>query len=425
MNMNLDTFRSRVAQSAVAAATAARQFSSLDEMAQNDDYVQSEGLNVSNKKKEHKHGVAVQKQLESSSLVENLSEKFVETLSTAAKPKSRSTAGEVVHKTSYGSKEVKKPVASGPKLVSSVAALYKEDGGCSKHSKQREDSGDKHYKTALLKTASSGRNHVAASRNSSLSSAGVILVNDRHAHILHQLNYDSDNDSSDNERVGNSSNNADEIELRRTNSLSDELERELNETLQKHKPTEEAKKKDPHRFMIMTADLEKERESLLQSQSMPQANHGMANSAGLETSSAIKAGLSWVKNVASPQLQALSKHIMTKVAEKESHRYSTTQKEEQSIKPMIGPRHTNVSKMTDSLEDEIIMTSSAAFLVDEDHAELERIRSMHSSSRMTALLRSCLDGLWGNPRLAFVAATLIVALLVYYYSRKRSVDDVF
>ena len=48
--MNLDTFRTRVAQSAQAAASAARQFSSLDEMAQNDDYVQSEGLNVSNKK---------------------------------------------------------------------------------------------------------------------------------------------------------------------------------------------------------------------------------------------------------------------------------------------------------------------------------------------------------------------------------------
>ena len=182
--------------------------------------------------------------------------------------------------------------------------------------------------------------------------------------------------------------------------------------------------KDPHRFMIMTADLEMERESRLQSQSTPLANHEMASSAGLETSNALKAGLSWVKNVASPQLQALSKHIMTKVTENESHRYSTTQKEEQSIRPMIGPRHTKVSKITDSLEDEIIMTSSAAFLADEDNAELERIRSMHASSRMTALVRNCLEGLWENPRLAFVAATLIFALLVYYYSRRRSVDDV-
>ena len=51
--MNFDIFRSRVAQSAQAAAIAARQVSSLDEMAQTDEYVQSEGLNVSNKKKKN------------------------------------------------------------------------------------------------------------------------------------------------------------------------------------------------------------------------------------------------------------------------------------------------------------------------------------------------------------------------------------
>ncbi|KAL7488550.1 hypothetical protein ACHAW6_014133 [Cyclotella cf. meneghiniana] len=425
MNVNLDNFRSRVAQSAVAAATAARQFSSLDEMAQNDDYVQSEGLNVNNKKKEHGQGVeTLQRQQESSSLVETLSGKFVDALSTAANSKYRSRSGEVVSKNAYGSKTEKKPVASGPKLISSVAALYEEDGGRFKHSKQRENLGGDHHKRSSRQSSSSEA-HAIASRHSSLPTAGVILVNDRHAHILHQLHYDSDNDSSDDERVGDSSNNVDDVELGRTNSLSDELERELNETLQKYKSPEETKKKDPHRFMIMTADLEMERESLLQSQSMPLANHEIANSAGLETSNALKAGLSWVKNVASPQLHALSKHIMTKVAENESHRYSTTPKEEKSIRPMIGPRNTKVSKMTDSLEDEIIMTSSAAYLADEDHAELERIRSMYASSRMTALVRSCLEGLWDNPRLAFVAATLIFALLVYYYSRRRGVNDVF
>jgi hypothetical protein len=87
--MNLDTFRSRVA----AATTAARQFSSLDEMAQADEYVQSEGLRVSNKKRDRggqqKHGLDTSGQQQLQGAVENLSDKFVEALSAAAKPKPR------------------------------------------------------------------------------------------------------------------------------------------------------------------------------------------------------------------------------------------------------------------------------------------------------------------------------------------------
>jgi hypothetical protein len=384
--MNLDTFRSRVA----AATTAARQFSSLDEMAQADEYVQSEGLRVSNKKRDRgeqqKHGLDTTGQQQLQGAVENLSDKFVEALSAAAKPKPR-----------YRNNE----------------AAPSNRGDANKN-----PTPSKH----------------AAPEHNSPQASGVILVDNRHAHILHQLRYDSDNDSSDDERGGNTQS---DVEFSRKNSLSAELERELNETLQNHRSGGEeiTKSKDPHRFMIMTADLE-ERESLLQSQSTPvnqpiaktEVNRNIsvlppATSAGQETSNALKAGFSWVKNVASPQLQALSNQIMTKVAENE-HRFSTSLKgEQQSVKPMIGPRHVKVTKTNDE-EDKIIMTSSATFLADEDHAELARIRNKHSSSQMSALLRTCLEGLWENPRLAFVAATLIFALLVYYYSRKRSVDDV-
>ena len=48
--MNIEEFRARVAESAAAAQKAARHLSSLDEMAEKDEYIQSPDLNVSKKR---------------------------------------------------------------------------------------------------------------------------------------------------------------------------------------------------------------------------------------------------------------------------------------------------------------------------------------------------------------------------------------
>jgi hypothetical protein len=427
--MNLDTFRSRVAQSAQAAALAARQFSSLDEMAQNDEYVQSDGLRVSSKKKAAKSTPILARVLrEESSIVENLSDKFVDALTTAAKPKSRPRNDHLQIKadpSSEGMRATSSRTAHKPKLVTSVAALYEPDNNSS-------------YKKPNQKLMASQNNHKSKSQKSpysrkTSSEATGVIVGDKHVHILHQLHYESD-DSSGDEKSNAFSNEMGDLELARNNSLSDELERELNQTLQNQA---EEKRRDPHRFMTIAADLE-EREMLLQNRSLSATHaipkvefhpaqsvteYSQSTAVGQETLNALNAGLSWVKNVTSPQLQAISKQIITKVAENEGKYFSAQDKNTQlSSKPMIGPRH-QVPNAPD-VENEIIMASSATFLAADDMAELERIRSKHSSSQMTVLVRSCLESLWENPRLAFVAATMILAIFVYYYSRKRSVNDV-
>ena len=396
-------------------------------MAQNDDYVQSEGLNVSNKKTKSSSDVRSVLQTESSSVVENLSDKFVDALSSAAKPKYRTrdaavSTGVVVSQDETG--HFATSAAHKPKLVSSVAAMYDQELGNPRS-------------TIVQHTTKSGHNsHKPKSHKQSYakkpsSEPTGVIVGDKHAHILHQLHYESD-DSSDDGYNNSTNDDTGDFELERNNSLSDELERELNETLL-HQYQE--KRKDPHRFMSMTADLE-ERETLFPS-CPPPTNHTIskaefnannvqeATTAGQETRRALDAGLSWVKNVASPQLQAISKQIIAKVAENEGGYFPAQGKSGEllSSKPMIGPRHGN-PKTSESEDDDIIMTSSSTFLADDDMAELERIRSKHSSSQMTVLVKTCLESLSENPRLAFVAATLIFALFVYYYSRKRSVDDV-
>ena len=431
--MNFDIFRSRVAQSAQAAAIAARQVSSLDEMAQTDEYVQSEGLNVSNKKKKNagagtpgskKHdGVKTANQI--SPVVENLSNKFVDALSAAAKPANQTrNKGVQSHNVVRDTNRTSSVKAREPKLVSSVAALY-EEKPYNKSLKQHLQSESRHR---LERTHSGHQNKLNSLDDASAKPTGVVLGG-RHTHILHQLNYDSDDDSSDEEEGNFPTHDSGDVELARNNSLSDELERELNGTL---RDLDKVKKKDPYRFMTMTADLE-ERKSLIAHQSTSEKSNAemavkqllssQSTSTGLETRNAFNAGLLWVKNVASPQLQALSKHVATKVSESEIGSLATQHAEQLTSKPMIGPRHDKLNKTHES-EEKIIMTTSATFLRDDDMAELERIKSMQSSSQMTVLVKSCLESLWGNPRLAFVAATFIFALFVYYYSRKRSVDDV-
>jgi hypothetical protein len=418
--MNLDTFRSRVAQSAQAAALAARQFSSLDEMAQNDEYVQSDSLRVSSKKKAVTSNTG-RVLREEPSIVENLSDKFVDALTIAAKPKPRLRNDDL---------QIIAVASNEGRLVEPSRTAHEPKVAVNSETAARKLSERDNISSNKMPNQYESKSHRSLYSRKTSSEATGVIVGDRHVHILHQLHYESD-DSSGDEKSNSSSSEIQmrNLELARNNSLPDELERELNETLQ-HQA--EMKRKDPHRFM---ADLE-EREMLLPSRSLS-ANHELSKAefnlqngtaysqstaAGQETLNALNAGLSWVKNVASPQLQAISKQIITKVADSEGKHFSAQDKNTQlSSKPMIGPRH---QALAPDVEDEIIVTSSATFLAADDMAELDRIRSKHSSSQMTVMVKSCLENLWENPRLSFVAATLILAIFVYYYSRKRSINDV-
>mmetsp|Transcript_7018 Transcript_7018/g.15975 ORF Transcript_7018/g.15975 Transcript_7018/m.15975 type:complete len:492 (+) Transcript_7018:152-1627(+) len=488
----MELFRSRVAESAKAAAGAAKQLSSLDDMAQNDDYIQSEGLRVSDKKEYTSSASSFsENNSEMPSVVEDLSGKFVDALSTAARKHSRprpvheknprtspdhrgrqSTTVDVARKQMRKSKEDINPSKTGPhrpksttqkpQLMSSVAALYdqnkqknasKQSATRDENQKQplmrkkthhnREERGDKYSASKINQSPRS----LATIPSSPGQQTNVLLVNEHHAHILHELDYDSDTDSSDDEqprkRQNDSSGSDIEMGILGNAALHDQLEQELEESISRQNslngPTNDNKEKDVHRFMRITADLESEREVLLKSletvpESTPTNNADRAGkpsvswaqgthrgSAGEETNKALRAGLSWVRNVASPQLEALSKQIMTKVSEADvSKKSSPEQQRAWRGGPMIGSRHPPPTG-NGVEEEKITVSTSASFLADEDMAELERIRMRNSTSKLKALLQICV----GNPRLAFIAVTLIFALFAYFYSRHRSVNDVF
>jgi len=510
----VEKFRSRVLQSASAAAIAARQLSSLDEMAQNDEYVQSEGLNVSssnNSKKSSRESSAASSvagdpdgsgstrpvdhfmgSLPPSGL-ESLSDKFVGVISTAARSGNRSPVPRGSDKPSQHQQhqKLKQRVpnnksetersqhrARQPKSLSSKAPSFSKKnisnqkntnsqggrGGTNGSSSWKKTNQKQTLKNNATSKQKQQQNSVQLTvPNSPRTQSRVILLDEKHAHILHQLDYESDSSSGDERDHDLETGNSNE---RSSMALHDELERELEQSLAYQKSQQIAAvdddnngndQKDPHRFMRMTADLESERETLLKSlESIPSHtnNHNNTNeidatqspaqvepiqvesnnylfgsTAGDRSNEAFKAGLSWVRNVASPQLQAFSRQIMSKVEENANRATSVINQEmnKQEVKPrgpMIGPRSSRVPNKNKSIDDEIIVTSSSAFLADADRAELERIQNMHSSSRMSTFVQTCLRSLWHNPRLAFIGATLIFALFVYYYSKKRSVDDV-
>eukprot|EP00956_Cyclotella_meneghiniana_P008972 scaffold12308_cov74-Cyclotella_meneghiniana.AAC.10 len=375
-------------------------------MAKNDEYVQSDGLNI--RKKNNDQDAAKIFVGKTSSVTENLSDRFVDAISTAAKPKNR----EAIKPKNRGGIPKTNSLNNGRDVVSGKVVLSDHKFSTSVLSFDNQETSSAISSRQKSNTRQIQKSNGTIYARKTSSEATGIIVGNQHAHILHQLHYESDDDSSGDDSMG-------DLELARNNSLSDALEHELNMTLQ-HQSQYEEKKRDPNRFMTIT----EERECLLPSHSTSsnnailkaEFNTHTSNqfTAGMETRNALKAGLSWVKNVATPQLQAMTQNIVTKVAENDSKLFPTN-----TNKPMIGPRQ-NKLDTTNHDEDEITMTSSAAFLADTDMAELERIKSKHSSSQITLLLNNCVE----NPRLAFVAATLVFALFVYYYSRKKSVDDV-
>ena len=70
------------------------------------------------------------------------------------------------------------------------------------------------------------------------------------------------------------------------------------------------------------------------------------------------------------------------------------------------------------------MTTSSTFLSADEIAQFEQMKSKSSQSTLVATIASLVEAIRGNQRMAFVAVTMVLSLFVYYYSRKRSVDDV-
>lgn len=490
----MEAFRARLQEESAKVAAAAMQLSALDDMAQNDDYVHTEGLKLSAKREEREGEGGNNSELPS--VVEDLSgrfvdaldnSRFVDALTTAARQHTRTPPRHTVNKDkvqqrvlikdtskltyamenkpkrvgfeddnklSY-SMNTSKPKATTdkpqPKLISSVAALYEQNA--------KEKNGIHHNKqSAIQSIQTKPHRHKDENRadiyskpkpnNVKLNSTGtnVLLVNN-HAHILHELDYESEessDDDIDSDNGGNppSTRQTNDIEMG-TLGLVNQLENEIEESMIRQSsitnPLElvNENQKDVNRFMTMTTNLESERERLLQSYATGATfnpsndnNNGDGkqniNRGGIdiheEANIALKKGLSWVQNIASPQLQTgmqtISKQLRNKVSPD-----GTENKNGQSPSsvrgrcPMIGPSFTPTREMS---EDKITMSTSAALFADEDISELEAIRMRHLSSPLQVLLQT----IQKDKRLALIVVTLVFAILSYFYSRHRSSDDV-
>jgi hypothetical protein len=458
----LDLFRSRLADSAKAAADAAMQLSSLDELAQNDEYVQSEGLRLSGKKKHDLSASSASGSPALPSVVENLSGKFVDAISIAARQQQhQSPVSETIRTPQIDSRKQKgismdssqssrsmsrhQPRAQTQKqqLIPSVAAFYDQNekkivtkqsaikvGSQKKASVRNTNQLNSNSEERVIGRATLDATEIESLATISISpgspTKNVLLVNERKAHILKVLDYESDTDSSDDETSPRKSHYDAEVGRIENAALNNQFERDLETNIYPRtipsRPTNDDGHKDVHRFMTMTTRLETEREALMQSQKSTReftptnagridihdglwAHDKRDNTTMEESNGGLTAGLAWVRNIASPKLQAISKQLLMKISEPELH-----------SRPMIGPQH-----LTNKSDEEEIMTStSAAFLSAQDMAELERIRMRNSTSKLLPLLQSCSE----NPRFAFIGVTLVLAVFAYFYSRHRSLDDV-
>ncbi len=410
--MNIEQFRARVAESAAAAHKAARHLSSLDEMAEKDEYIQSPDLNVSTKTKK-----TVGRESSSSSLsdahssseipavVEDLSSKFVDAISKAARSPSRTPSVASSRASSprtqsqtldLNSKKIEDVHSSKSALMPSVAALYEQNDT---------------KRTTVQQKQKTNQPQMSNAQNSQ-----ATPINEKHALILQQLEYDSDSDSSDSEQSKDSHSQS-------HHALHEELEFEMSESngSQSQESSSHLDQKDPNRFMKMTSELEIEREALIANntpapsaivpsyKSNADGRSGLRGGiAGEETNRALRAGLSWVQKVATPQLNAISQHIMTKVAD--TSRTDNKQRRIES-RPMIPSR----SKLQDTESDEenITVTTSSTFLSADEIAQFEQMKSKSSQSTLVGMIAPLVEAIRGNQRMAFVAVTLILSLFVY------------
>lgn len=400
--MNIEQFRA-------AAQKAAKQLSSLDEMAENDEYIQSPDLNVS------KRNSGSNSSAELPAVVEDLSSRFVDAISAAARSTpSRSGSSVASSKSSTPRTQSPKPIREEEqqaqrvksKLLPSVAAVY-EQSNSDKRAPQPPPQIERNSKPP---TANKDANN----------------INSKHALLLQQLDYDSDSSHSHSSGEDSESHH---------DALHKELQLNNTDYITNQEPPSNSGK-DPNRFMKMTEELESEREVLIARPTTASTTNnyvaderggGLWNnnnmlgggSAGDETNKAIKKGLDWVQRVAAPQINAISQHIM-KVTDNTSRADNSQGRHDDSANgPMISSRSKLHYKESDE-ENTITMTTSSTFLSADERAEFEKMLSSSKSS----LLVSILEAIRSNQRLAFVAFTLLLSMFAYFYSRKRSVDDV-
>ena len=408
--MNIEQFRA-------AAQKAAKQLSSLDEMAENDEYIQSPDLNVS---KRNSGSSSADDYANSSAelpaVVEDLSSRFVDAISAAARSTpSRSGSSVASSKSSTPRTQSPKPIREEKqaqrgksKLLPSVAAVYEQSSD--KRAPQPPPQIERNFKPP---NANKDANNMKS----------------KHALLLQELDYDSD--SSHSHSSGSDQFAKEDAESH--DALHKELQLNNTDYITNQKSSSN-NGKDPNRFMKMTEELESEREVLIaRPPTASTTNNYVADerggglwnnnnmlgggSAGDETNKAIKKGLDWVQRVATPQINAISQHIM-KVADNTSRADNSQGSNNDSANgPMISSRSKLHYKESDE-ENNISFATSSNFLSADDLAEFEKMRSKSS------LLVSILEAIRSNQRLAFVAFTLLLSMFAYFYSRKRSVDDV-
>ena len=425
-----DILQSRIAQSAKVAAGAARKLSSLDEMAQNDDYVHSDGLRLSSGKKAiSSASSSISDKSDLPLVVEDLSGRFVDAVSTAARTRTQhrsptrapdnhqnnSVDSGKKSSTNLNPNAKTKSTAPNIQLLKSVAVLYDEKNDVDAIKQfAREEGIISTFPASKAIQPPEVQQHIHAAKSN----------------FLQELEYESETDSSDDDEQCKQP----QYDIEMTRPISVAIHNQLACGI----PTSGHVEKDVNRFMKMTNQLESERELLVQSQksciesssstttndtNRMTTTNGNTTAPGDDTHRALKAGLSWIRNVASPQLETFSKQLLTKFSESD---LVVSNQSNTGRKPMIGPRdniNPSTRKNDCQVDDErIIVSTSAAFLGEQDTAELERIRMRHNSatSWLAVLLQICID----NQRLVFVGATLVLSLFAYFYSRRRSVDDV-
>jgi hypothetical protein len=413
----LDVFRSRIVESAKVAANAAKTGFSLDDLAKNDEYIHSEGLRISDRKKKNAPSSASNGEVPS--VVEDLSGKFVDALTMAA----RQPADIEQKQSSPRIDNPRKQTQYKPQLIPSVAALYDQNEKQHAVLKQSAIDGRQNNMTCTNKgQAKLDTEKNAAANPSSPPTKSILLVNERQAHILTELDYDSDTDSDEDEFSPLKSIN--DIELGRDNTaLYDQLENELNQSISRQTllngQTKDADKvKGVNRFMEMTTRLENEKSQTVH-KSTPNYRIDDRNITANDENikDVLKVGLAWVRNVAAPQLEAVSKQILTRISEPELRNKSTP--DHPSIRGRVnGPQH----PLRRDSNDDIMTSTSTSVLSANDMAELERIRMRSSTSKIQLLTKACID----NYRFVFIGLTLVIALFVYFhfYSRHKSVNNV-
>mmetsp|Transcript_26208 Transcript_26208/g.77522 ORF Transcript_26208/g.77522 Transcript_26208/m.77522 type:complete len:686 (-) Transcript_26208:383-2440(-) len=130
--------------------------------------------------------------------------------------------------------------------------------------------------------------------------------------------------------------------------------------------------------------------------------------------------LGWLRNVAAPHVQSVARNVADKIQERrkgESAPLTRTRVDESVPKSR---RMSQSSPLGDYEADYAQNVSSNSVLATSEQAELERLRQNAVLDPVSALMSYASE----NSRFAFVAFTMVLAGFVYFYTRKRTEDDV-